>query len=198
MPKPAPLPEIYFLGQRDAEEVEFILFKHWYMLAAPIVKAFAIIAATLFIPIWLHFIKFIFSYGILALIYYTWQVFWIGYMIYAYIRWSQDKFIVTNERVINIDQQSPVRRKVSEVELSRIENVTHEVNGFFPTLLNFGTVTIESGSLTLALRNVEDPAGIQEDITRMVKAKTAQKPMTAAALIELVKQSHSEGANPVQ
>ena len=109
-----------FVGQREDEEVVLVLFKHWYMVVAPMLKAILIILISFVIPIWLNFANFIFSYGLTTLIYYLWLVFWIGYMIYQYINWYRDRFIITTQRLINVDQRGMLHRQVAEVELERV------------------------------------------------------------------------------
>ena len=180
------LPE--FANQREDELVVMVLFKHWWLLAGPVLKALLIIAVSLLIPIWFHFMGAIFRYGIIAAAYYLWHVFWIGYMVYQYLTWYLDKYIITNQRIIDIDQQGLFRRKVSEVELSRIQNITHLIAGIIPTMLNFGTVVIQSaGANDLTLDAVANPPMIQEEVAGLVKEATADQPVTAADLIKMIK-----------
>jgi uncharacterized membrane protein YdbT with pleckstrin-like domain len=170
-------PEGHFASQREGEEVQFILFKHWAKLALPILMAFVIIIVSLVIPIWANFMGFIFRYSILALVYYLWQVYWVLYMVYVYICWYQGRVIITDQRVINITQKGLFRRRVSEVDLTRVQNVRHDVNGLLAMMFNFGTVTIESaGASEVALIHIGDPAGVQEIVTRLVKEATVNQP----------------------
>lgn len=159
-----------FPGQRQDEEVLMMVYRHWYVVAAPAIKALVIILLSFIIPIWLNLGGLIFSYAISTTIYYLWIVFWISYVVYIYFNWLQDRFIVTNQRIIDIDQRGMFRRRVSEVELEQISGITHEVVGFFPTLLDFGTVVIRAGGADgLTLKQVANPAMIKEDITQLVK-----------------------------
>lgn len=181
-----------FIGQRPNEIIEIVLFKHWYFIAMPIIKALAILIVSFAIPMWLHWTSWIFSYAITAGLYYLWLVFWVGYIVYAYINWYRDRFIITNERVIDVDQKGLFSRKVSEIELDKIQNLTHSITGMFATLLNFGVVSIQSaGSSDLQLEHIADPAGIQEEITKLIKANTTDKPVTAEEFIDYIKQNRS-------
>ena len=177
-----------FIGQREDEEVVLVRFKHWYMVVAPMARAILIILISFVIPIWLNFANFIFSYGLTTLIYYLWLVFWIGYMIYQYINWYRDRFIITTQRLINVDQRGVLHRQIAEVELDRVQNIPHVIRGVAATRFNFGTVIVQSaGTSDLTLEQVANPALVQEDITRLVKDITAEKPVTAAELIEFIK-----------
>lgn len=179
-----------FAGQRENERIELMLFRHWYFIVLPIVQAIGIILLSLVIPIWFHWTKWIFSYGLTTLLYYGWLVFWICFMLYRYLNWYRNRFIITNERVVDIDQRGLFNRKVSEAELDKVQNITHSVKGVFATMFNFGTIVVQSmGAGELTLEQVADPAGVQEEITRLAKIASADKPVTADELIEFIKQN---------
>lgn len=177
-----------FTGQRASEKIEAILFKHWFVVVLPILKAIGIIILSFALPIWLHWAGWIFSYGITTLIYYSWMVFWVCYIVYAYILWYRDRFIITSERIVDIDQKGLFTRKVSEIELEKVQNITHTVAGLFATMFNFGTVVVQSaGANDLTLDHISDPAGIQEEITRLVKVASSDQPVSANELINFIK-----------
>lgn len=181
-----------FIGQRESEQVEIVLFKHWFVITVPVVKSLAIILLSFAVPMWLHWTAWIFSYGLTTAIYYLWMVFWVGYMVYAYINWYRDRFIITSERIIDVDQRGLFSRKVSEVELTKVQNITHSVNGIWATMLNFGTVIVQSaGANDLDLDQIADPAGVQEDITTLIKTVTTGKSVTAEDLIDFIKQNRT-------
>jgi hypothetical protein len=91
------------------------------------------------------------------------------------MRWfvySNDLFILTNERIINIEQYALFSRRVTEAELANILNVSYEIKGIVKSFLNFGDITIDtSGSDTnfLVLKNIENPHFIQEKIVNLQK-----------------------------
>ncbi len=55
-----------------------------------------------------------------------------------------DVWIVTNKRIINIEQNGLFARTISEQRLSRIQDVTSEIKGLFPTFLNYGDVYVQT------------------------------------------------------
>lgn len=95
--------------------------------------------------------------------------------IYGFIRWfvyTNDIYILTNERVINIDQGGFFNRRVTEAELANILNVSYEIKGPIKSFLNFGDISIDtSGSDRnfLVLENIENPHFIQEKIVAQQK-----------------------------
>lgn len=161
--------QVVFPGQRSDEEIVMIIFKHWYIAVLPMVKALGIILASFFLPVILGFAFYIFNYTLTTVIYYLWILFWVGYIFYAYHNWLQDKFIITSERVINIDQRGMFSRTVLETELAKIQNITHATKGVFATMLDFGTVKIHTLTGELILDYVPNPVYIKEEIIQLTK-----------------------------
>ena len=58
-----------------------------------------------------------------------------------------DVWTVTTDRVINREQNGLFNRVVSEMDLYRIQDVTAEQKGFFPTILHYGNVYIQSAGV---------------------------------------------------
>jgi len=57
-----------------------------------------------------------------------------------------DIFIVTNERVVHIEQKNLFNRIISEVRLSRVQDITITIAGFFPTMLHYGDIRIQTAA----------------------------------------------------
>jgi len=103
----------------------------------------------------------------------------IYHLVTRFFVYNNDIFIVTDQRVINIDQSGFFARRVSEAELENIQNVTYEIKGPVRSMLNFGDIIIATAGNTigLTLRNVENPHFIQEKIVELQK-KAKQKPIS--------------------
>lgn len=52
--------------------------------------------------------------------------------------------VITNENLIQMLQMSLFSRKVSQLSLAKIQDVTAKQNGFFPTVFKYGSIGIES------------------------------------------------------
>ena len=91
---------------------------------------------------------------------------------------NNDIFILTNQRVINIDQRGFFSRRVAETELENIQNVSYEIKGPIKSILNFGDVMISTAGNTvgLALANVENPHFVQEKIVELQKKSKIKPP----------------------
>lgn len=63
---------------------------------------------------------------------------------HSFVNYYLDVWIVTNHRIINMEQKGLFDRTVSEQKLYRVQDVTSEIKGFWPTLFNFGEVEIQT------------------------------------------------------
>lgn len=67
-------------------------------------------------------------------------------LFHAWVVYYLDIWIITNERVIAIDQRGLFNRTVSELRLNRIQDVTSETKGFIPTLFKYGSIRVQTAS----------------------------------------------------
>jgi len=79
-----------------------------------------------------------------------------------------DIWILTNERLITIEQKGLFSRKLSEFELQKIQDVSVNISGFFPTLLNYGDVRVRTASENpdFAFKQVESPNKAKDNIMK--------------------------------
>lgn len=73
------------------------------------------------------------------------------------LRWNA--FIVTSQRVIDIDQRGFFERVVSDAPYDRIEDVSYHVRGVMGALFHFGSVIVQldGDHVRLELRDVHQP-----------------------------------------
>jgi uncharacterized membrane protein YdbT with pleckstrin-like domain len=93
--------------------------------------------------------------------------------IYAYDDWHKDVYIVTRDRIIDVESSSfRLRGEQSrQSTFDVVQNITYSVPTFFNRLLNMGDVVIETAGTaeTFTFRRVFDPSSIQQEIVnRMV------------------------------
>ncbi len=75
------------------------------------------------------------------------MIWWLVLLFIFFIEWLDywlDAWIITDQRIIDIDQQSLFRREVSEFVLARVQDVTIEIPGFVETVLKFGNIRIQT------------------------------------------------------
>lgn len=101
------------------------------------------------------------------------SAYFLGVWLLAFLEFTDyylDVWIVTNERVINIEQNGLFNRTVSEMHLINIQDVTSEVSGMFRTFFDFGNVHIQTAAekLRFDFKDVPSPELVKEHILRLV------------------------------
>lgn len=90
----------------------------------------------------------------------------IFYLVYEIWVWYLDCYIITNKRIIDIDQKGAFKRTVAELDLGGVQEAVYEINGPLEALFGFGSVKIKtssSGSM-IVMEKVPHP----EDVKRMI------------------------------
>ncbi len=78
--------------------------------------------------------------------YCLWLLFlWITFFI-DWTKYYLDVWYVTEKRIIDVDQKRIFNREISNLRFDKIQDVTIDVHGFLQTLLNFGTVKVQTAA----------------------------------------------------
>jgi len=82
-----------------------------------------------------------------------------------------DVWIVTNMRIVDIEQKGFLKREVATFPLDKIEDVTWRENGIIQQLLHFGDVQMQTASNTahLNMLKVPHPAQVKDEVVRAME-----------------------------
>lgn len=82
-----------------------------------------------------------------------------------------DIFIITEKRIIDIDQTGIFSRTVSELRLNRIQDVTAQVKGFWQSMFDYGDVYIQTaGEIErFHFENIPHPNHLAKEILELVE-----------------------------
>lgn len=162
--------QFHFHGQHNGEIIIKIIRRHWFNILEQyfiIIGVISLMAASFwFLP--MHFSQnnempiFFFIESFLAII--LW--------IYSFIIWVDfyfDVWIITNERIVNIEQKALFVRTISELKFDKIQDTSVEIIGLIPTILNFGDVYVQTAGTTerFLFRKISDPQKIKSLIMNM-------------------------------
>lgn len=154
-----------FRGQRADEEVVLVTKQHVWLLM-PVLGVWLAVTLVIMAIIWWFGASHVSSMVIVIAV-----IIAAIYSFYFWFTWNNSDYIVTNQRVIKIDQMSLFNRVISEAEVHRIQEISTEIKGPVRTLLNFGTVMIKTASddSKLDLDDVSDPYDVQQAIVQIQK-----------------------------
>ena len=60
--------------------------------------------------------------------------------------WFYNVYIVTNERLVDVDFVGLLSKTVNVCQMSRVEDVNYTQKGFFASMLNYGDVIVQTAS----------------------------------------------------
>lgn len=140
-----------FAGQLEEEKIYLVTRRHWFFLARRIiiVLLFAALYA-FFIHQGPEFLPGLFEGEWAVAVALFSKLFMLGLLFTVLIIWVLyyvNMQIVTNMRIVDVDQISLFSRTVSELNIKNLQDVTSESQGLFATLFGFGTVYIQTAGV---------------------------------------------------
>lgn len=176
-----------FKGRRENEEVVLFLRRHWLILVFKLIPA-VFFLGTLVAIFFLEdnlLIYFGWEKAFFDLVYFSLFMFlWILLFI-IWIDYYLDVWIVTDQRIIDIEQNSLFRRSISELEMGKIQDVTAEVIGVIPTLFNYGYVYIQTAGEKerFIFQQVSSPNRIKNIIMQIQKKSILEEKKEEGAIL---------------
>lgn len=138
----------HFPNQKPGEHILMYLHRHWVVLLGIIIVN--ILMALIPLVFWILFENYtnildVPQYNALfTLLVSSFYLFNILFFFANFVDYYLDVWIVTNKRIINIEQKGLFSRVTSEKELSQMQDVTANVDGFVQTVFDFGDVVIQT------------------------------------------------------
>lgn len=154
---------------RENEKILLEVRKHWFMIAAP---SFSFIILFLVPPAALYFLpqieRIIPVPAVVPLAHFILTLYSMVVLLLLFLLWTNyylDMWIITSERIIDIEQHGLFQREVAEIPLSRVQDVTIEIHGIIETFLKFGTIRIQTaGEREFFIRGVPQLYEIKDAI----------------------------------
>ncbi|MBI2415936.1 MAG: PH domain-containing protein [Candidatus Kerfeldbacteria bacterium] len=161
-----------FPNQRPNEKVLLKLRRHWLTWAWNIIQLllFNLIPPGLYIlfyqligwPVPTEGLLYIGLVLLLSLYYLgAWLIFY-----HAFVDYHLDVWVLTDQRIVNVEQQGLFDRTISELNILKVQDVTSEIHGHLQTFFNFGNVYIQTAGeqQRFIFQNVPHP----EDVARII------------------------------
>jgi hypothetical protein len=134
----------FFSDQNSDEQIILVLRKH------PITQVKWILSALLFAVLPLVFSgASIFgflppNYQFAGLV--IWYLLLTGFVLESFLTWFFNVYIVTDERIIDVDFLSLIYRNISTAKIDNIEDITATTGGAVRAMFDFGTVHIQTAA----------------------------------------------------
>ena len=158
----------------EGEEIIYTARKHWFLFVSETVSLlFAAIFPLAFFIIPTAILEPIFSalamqdYGP-SLFFFFWSLWLMFLWIIFVLLWTNyylDVWLITNYRIIDIEQLGLFSRNLSSFRFDQIQDATVKVSGLLATLIGFGTVEIHTASNdSFKFKGVAAPNQLKERI----------------------------------
>lgn len=140
---------VSFQTQKHGESIILFLRSHLITNITWVLISFAllflpILIIALFKDISLSFIpsENITRFAIIFTIFYYLMVF--SYAFLSFLNWFYNIFLVTTERIVDIDYSDIVVHNIAITNLGHVEDVNYTQSGFIPTIINFGNLFVQT------------------------------------------------------
>lgn len=103
-----------------------------------------------------------------------WYLGTFGFILAKFLGWYFNIYIVTNERVVDIDFYYLLYKRFSQAELNKIQDISYSSAGIFATFFNYGNVSVETAgeSPNLEFDRVPHPEKVVETIRNLTEQST--------------------------
>lgn len=135
---------IRFIGADSREHIVLLLRKHWVTN----LKWFVFVCFMCLLPFLVLSSNFLDQvperFQIIGLLF--WYLATMAYALEQFLSWFFNVYIVTDERVFDVDFHNLVYRQISDANLDQIQDVTSTIGGVIRTALNYGDVVIQTSA----------------------------------------------------
>lgn len=160
-----------FIHQKSYEHIECQLRKHPVVLVPPLLLfllllAVPFVAQAIVVSVWPALLT---SQTFLPLLILLGSIYFlsIGLFFFTYfVTFYLDLLIITNDRLLHIEQHGLFSRTVAELDLCNIQDATSEVHGFFSSLFRFGTLHIQTAGAgnQFIIKHIPNPEKLRQTI----------------------------------
>jgi uncharacterized membrane protein YdbT with pleckstrin-like domain len=161
-----------FEGKKEQETVVLFLHRHWFTLAS---KISILLVMSLF-PVLVLIVlgQVILANNLIPLFTFLWASYIMAiwfYLFYTLTMYTLDYWIITNERIVNNIQNGFFNRRISEVSIHMVQDVSVKLVGMIPTMLNFGLVEIQTAAEVghFRLEEIPKPQVVKDKIMEIIE-----------------------------
>lgn len=138
-------PKVFsFDAREDDEEIILVLRRHWFTNLHWILLAVLMAIAPILLPFVPLLDLFPARYQFVFILF--WYLITFAIAFEHFLSWYFNVFIITEERVVDIDMYNLLYTKTSEAKISMIQDITATQGGVSQTVFNYGTVLIQTAA----------------------------------------------------
>lgn len=168
-----------FSSQNEDEKIIVVANRHFVTFFRDAIGSIFLFAASLVVMILFFYVPYVL---ILSFVVFVFSI--IGGF-YSYFTWEKDKYVITDLRVVDMDQITLFTKSQKEAFLDKIQDVSSEIKGFLGMIFKYGNVTIQTaGETSLTLDDVANPDKVQKIIFDLIRNKEKKEPDIGSNLMQ--------------
>jgi uncharacterized membrane protein YdbT with pleckstrin-like domain len=186
-------PKFNFKDLHPGEQILHIIHRNWFYIFQQFLLMF-LAMGIFFVGVFL--IPFFFPQFLegnsRSVVFFVQDFFLLAIWLFGFMIWIDyyyDIWIITSERIINIEQKGMFTRKASELRFQKIQDVTTEVVGFLETIFNYGDVKVQTAGTEeeFIFCTVSDPYAVKNVIMELQKKSESHFREEMQDVIEKIK-----------
>ncbi|MCL2038075.1 PH domain-containing protein [Candidatus Saccharibacteria bacterium] len=156
--------KLSFSGQHADETLLFVFRRHIIAMR----KGFY----GLLIPFAIGSIPFLIWQDNVALLWLPLIGFGVGVILFLYqfMGWYFSVFIVTDQRIRQLTQNSIFGHSVIDVDLAKIQNISYNISGFWSDILGYGTIVLQTIVGDMVINKVARPVETYNKLSEAIHA----------------------------
>ena len=168
-----------FDGEENSEKTILLLRRHPFFILTHL--TFFTLLILIPVVIGISFYSFIYSNRLLDIFFFLcsiWYLFlWSG-IFYSLTMYTLDVWIVTDRRIIDNTQHGFFNRTISELHLSRIQDISVQTEGVVQTFLKFGNLQIQTAGTEERFKfsQIPNPEKVKDEIMRLTSVHSPTHP----------------------
>lgn len=131
---------------QEAEEQVVLFLRQHLIVNVPwiVITILLVFAPSFFFPLIVRSLPAALPFGYVLVGTLSWYLVTAGFALFNFLHWFFNIYIVTNERVIDIDFQYLLFKRFSQAELERIQDISYTAGGIFATVFHYGNVYVQT------------------------------------------------------
>jgi hypothetical protein len=120
-------------------------------------------------------------------------VFVISFFTTQWIFWYQDAWIITHDRLIDVEVVALFNRRMSQLSFNQVQDVRVEIKGYLQNIFDYGTVSVQSAGRQsfFELHSIPHPSRVSSEISD--KSLLSQKPVSTNPEVRVIKPTQRLG-----
>lgn len=172
VPKP---PDVTFASQVPKEQIILVLRQHPITQWKKVLTVIGMILGYFFLS-WLGFFDFLTpSYYVGMTLF--WFLIVVGYSFATFLKWLYNMYIITDERIIDVDVYSLLKRNLTSAKIDHVQDVTAANYGLLGSIFNVGIVVVQTAGAhpMLEFGGVPHPARVVTLINELLLEEEREK-----------------------